>query len=80
MLLKVDWTEQHNTLVAVVGGVSTHDWEEERVLQMDVKVENILKILMENFQPKPELLPKPNQYSSRVTVMKRLGVSMDESQ
>ncbi|XP_048014028.1 potassium voltage-gated channel subfamily KQT member 1 isoform X2 [Megalobrama amblycephala] len=53
---------------------------EDKVLQMDVKVENILKILMEHFQPKPELLQKPNQYSSRVTVMKRLGVSMDESQ
>ncbi|XP_050956041.1 potassium voltage-gated channel subfamily KQT member 1 [Labeo rohita] len=53
---------------------------EDKVLQMDVKLENVLKILMEHFQPKPELLQKPNQYSSRVTVMKRLGVSMDESQ
>ncbi|XP_051975724.1 potassium voltage-gated channel subfamily KQT member 1 [Xyrauchen texanus] len=53
---------------------------EDKVLQMDLKLENILKILVEHFQSKPELLPKPNQYSSRVTVMKRLGVSMDESQ
>nr|XP_055048871.1 potassium voltage-gated channel subfamily KQT member 1 isoform X3 [Misgurnus anguillicaudatus] len=52
---------------------------EDKVLQMDVKLENILKILVEHFQPKPELLQKPNQYSSRVTVMKRLGVSMDET-
>lgn len=50
---------------------------EDKVLQMDVKLENILKILMEHFQPRPELLQKP---SCRVTVMKRLGVSMDESQ
>ncbi|XP_067292900.1 potassium voltage-gated channel subfamily KQT member 1 [Pseudorasbora parva] len=53
---------------------------EDKVLQMDVKLENVLKILLEHFQPKPELLQKPSQYSSRVTVMKRLGVSMDESQ
>ncbi|XP_058623297.1 potassium voltage-gated channel subfamily KQT member 1 isoform X1 [Onychostoma macrolepis] len=53
---------------------------EDKVLQMDVKLENVLKILTEHFQPKPELLQKPSQYSSRVTVMKRLGVSMDESQ
>ncbi|XP_016086213.1 potassium voltage-gated channel subfamily KQT member 1 [Sinocyclocheilus grahami] len=53
---------------------------EDKVLQMDVKLENVLKILTEHFQPKAELLQKPSQYSSRVTVMKRLGVSMDESQ
>uniref|UniRef100_A0A8C1JFT7 Potassium voltage-gated channel subfamily KQT member 1 n=2 Tax=Cyprinus carpio TaxID=7962 RepID=A0A8C1JFT7_CYPCA len=53
---------------------------EDKVLQMDVKLENVLKILTEHFQPKPELLQKPSQYSSRVTVMKRLGVSMDDSQ
>lgn len=47
---------------------------------MDVKLENVLKILTEHFQPKPELLQKPSQCSSRITVMKRLGVSMDESQ
>lgn len=47
---------------------------------MDVKLENVLKILTEHFQPKPELLQKPSEYSSRVTVMKRLGVSMDDSQ
>uniref|UniRef100_A0A8B9J4K4 Potassium voltage-gated channel subfamily KQT member 1 n=1 Tax=Astyanax mexicanus TaxID=7994 RepID=A0A8B9J4K4_ASTMX len=51
---------------------------EDKVLQMDQKVENILKILVEQFQPKPELLQKPSH--SRVTVMKRLGVSMDEGQ
>ncbi|XP_039503769.1 potassium voltage-gated channel subfamily KQT member 1-like isoform X1 [Pimephales promelas] len=51
---------------------------EDKVLQMDVKLENILKILMEHSQPKPVLLQKPSQCS--VTVMKRLGVSMDESQ
>ncbi|XP_059392624.1 potassium voltage-gated channel subfamily KQT member 1 [Carassius carassius] len=53
---------------------------EDKVLQMDVKLENVLKILTEHFQPKPELLQKPCEYSSRVTVMKRLGVSLDESQ
>uniref|UniRef100_A0A9J7XTN1 Potassium voltage-gated channel subfamily KQT member 1 n=1 Tax=Cyprinus carpio carpio TaxID=630221 RepID=A0A9J7XTN1_CYPCA len=53
---------------------------EDKVLQMDVKLENVLKILLEHFQPKSELLQKPSEYSSRVTVMKRLGVSMDESQ
>ncbi|XP_051545269.1 potassium voltage-gated channel subfamily KQT member 1 [Myxocyprinus asiaticus] len=53
---------------------------EDKVLQMDVKLENVLKILVEHFQSKPELLQKPNQYSSRITVMKRLGVSMDGSQ
>ncbi|KAL1248106.1 hypothetical protein QQF64_023482 [Cirrhinus molitorella] len=53
---------------------------DDPVLQMDMKLENVLKILMEHFQPKPEQLQKPSQYSSRITVMKRLGVSMDESQ
>ncbi|XP_016414948.1 potassium voltage-gated channel subfamily KQT member 1 [Sinocyclocheilus rhinocerous] len=53
---------------------------EDKVLQMDVKLENVLKILTAHFQPKAELLQKPSQCSSRVTVMKRLGVSMDESQ
>ncbi|KAA0724747.1 Potassium voltage-gated channel subfamily KQT member 1 [Triplophysa tibetana] len=50
-----------------------------KVLQVDVKLGNILKILVEHYQPKAELPQKPNQNSSRVTVMKRLGVSMDES-
>lgn len=53
---------------------------EDKVFQMDVKLENIQKILLEHFQPKSELLQRPSPLSSRVTVMKRLGVSMDESQ
>lgn len=53
---------------------------EDKVLQMDVKLENIQKILLEHFQPKSELLQRPSPLSSRVTVMKRLGVSMDETQ
>ncbi|XP_037398476.1 potassium voltage-gated channel subfamily KQT member 1 [Pygocentrus nattereri] len=53
---------------------------EDKVLQMDQKMENILKILVEQFQLKAELLQKPSHSHSRVTVMKRLGVSMDEGQ
>ncbi|XP_073798637.1 potassium voltage-gated channel subfamily KQT member 1 isoform X5 [Danio rerio] len=53
---------------------------EDKVFQMDVKLENIQKILLEHFQPKSELLQRPSPLSSRVTVMKRLGVSMDETQ
>lgn len=49
-----------------------------QVLDMNQKMEDILKILVEHFKPKPELLQKPAQYSSRVTVMKHMGVSMDE--
>ncbi|XP_026875768.2 potassium voltage-gated channel subfamily KQT member 1 [Electrophorus electricus] len=55
---------------------------EDKVLQIDQKVESILNILLEQFQPKPELLPKPSQSSasSSVTAMKRLGSFADESQ
>lgn len=49
-----------------------------QVLDMNQKMEDILKILVEHFKPKPELLQKPVHYSSRVTVMKHMGVSMDE--
>ncbi|KAG5274047.1 hypothetical protein AALO_G00158570 [Alosa alosa] len=49
-----------------------------QVLDMNQKMEDILKILVEHFKPKPELLQKPAHHSSRVTVMKHMGVSMDE--
>ncbi|XP_062403902.1 potassium voltage-gated channel subfamily KQT member 1 [Sardina pilchardus] len=51
---------------------------EDKVLDMNQKMEDILTILVEHFKPKPELLQKPPHYSSRVTVMKHMGVSMDE--
>ncbi|XP_063052741.1 potassium voltage-gated channel subfamily KQT member 1 [Engraulis encrasicolus] len=54
---------------------------EDKVVDMNQKMEDILKILVEQFKPRVELLPKPQQhYSSRVTVMKHMGVSMDEGQ
>lgn len=47
---------------------------------MNQKMEDILKILVEQFKPKPELLHRPALCGSRVTVMKHMGVSMDEGQ
>ncbi|XP_031420789.1 potassium voltage-gated channel subfamily KQT member 1 isoform X1 [Clupea harengus] len=53
---------------------------EDKVLEMNQKMEDILKILVEQFKPKPELLHRPALCGSRVTVMKHMGVSMDEGQ
>lgn len=43
---------------------------------MDQKMESVLQILMEQFQPKPEIKSKPSV--RRVTIQKRMGVSIDE--
>ncbi|XP_069048175.1 potassium voltage-gated channel subfamily KQT member 1 [Lepisosteus oculatus] len=54
---------------------------EDKVTQMDQKVEDILKILMEQFKPQPELLQKPSTpVSSRLSVMKRMGCTFDDGQ
>ncbi|TRY91455.1 hypothetical protein DNTS_027210, partial [Danionella cerebrum] len=52
---------------------------EEKVLQMDVKLENIHRMLSDHLQPSSELQQRPAPLSSRVTVMKRLGLSMDHT-
>lgn len=43
---------------------------------MDRKVDSVLKILMEQFPPQPELTSQPS--IRRVTIQKRKGASMDE--
>ncbi|KAG7454800.1 hypothetical protein MATL_G00263590 [Megalops atlanticus] len=53
---------------------------EDKVTQMDQKMEEVLRILQERFRPQPELLPTPSRCSSRVTVMKHLDVSVEEGQ
>ncbi|XP_034541357.1 potassium voltage-gated channel subfamily KQT member 1 isoform X1 [Notolabrus celidotus] len=49
---------------------------EDKIHQMDQKMDSVLQILMEQFQPKPEILSKPSL--RRVTIQKRMGVSIDE--
>ncbi|XP_035281149.1 potassium voltage-gated channel subfamily KQT member 1 [Anguilla anguilla] len=51
---------------------------EDKVVQMDQKMEEMLKILVEQFRPAPQAQPTPAPFTSRITVMKHLGVSMDE--
>lgn len=43
---------------------------------MDQKMDSVLRILMEQFPPKPELMSKPS--IRRVTIQKRMGASIDE--
>lgn len=43
---------------------------------MDRKMDSILRILMEQFPPKSELMAKPS--IRRVTIQKRMGGSIDE--
>ncbi|XP_035858775.1 potassium voltage-gated channel subfamily KQT member 1 isoform X4 [Sander lucioperca] len=49
---------------------------EDKVHQMDQKMDSVLRILMEQFPPKPELMSKPS--IRRVTIQKRMGASIDE--
>ncbi|XP_062277023.1 potassium voltage-gated channel subfamily KQT member 1 [Scomber scombrus] len=49
---------------------------EDKVHQMDKKMDSVLKILRDQFLPKPELTSKPS--IRRVTIQKRMGISMDE--
>ncbi|KAF1386980.1 hypothetical protein PFLUV_G00100500 [Perca fluviatilis] len=49
---------------------------EDKVHQMDQKMDSVLRILMEQFPPKPELISKPS--IRRVTIQKRMGASIDE--
>ncbi|XP_051237485.1 potassium voltage-gated channel subfamily KQT member 1 isoform X3 [Dicentrarchus labrax] len=49
---------------------------EDKVHQMDQKMDSVLQILMEQFPPKPELTSKPS--IRRVTIQKCMGVSIDE--
>ncbi|KAM3870377.1 potassium voltage-gated channel subfamily KQT member 1 [Diretmus argenteus] len=55
---------------------------EDKVLHMDQKMDSVLQMLMEQFKPKPELSPKaelsPKSSIRRVTIQKRMGISMDE--
>lgn len=43
---------------------------------MDKKMDSVLRILLEQFPPKPELTSQPS--IRRVTIQKRMGVSIDE--
>lgn len=49
-----------------------------QVHQMDKKMDSVLRILTEQFppEPEPELTSKP--FIRRVTIQKRMGVSIDE--
>ncbi|XP_071778835.2 potassium voltage-gated channel subfamily KQT member 1 [Centroberyx gerrardi] len=49
---------------------------EDKVLLMDQKMDSVLQILTEQFKPQPELTSKPS--IRRVTIQKRMGISMDE--
>ncbi|XP_042267147.1 potassium voltage-gated channel subfamily KQT member 1 isoform X8 [Thunnus maccoyii] len=49
---------------------------EDKVYRMDQKMDSVLRILREQFLPKPELKPKPS--IRRVTIQKSMGISMDE--
>ncbi|XP_070763532.1 potassium voltage-gated channel subfamily KQT member 1 [Enoplosus armatus] len=49
---------------------------EDKVHQMDQKMDSVLRILMEQFPPKPELTSKPS--IRRVTIQKCMGGSIDE--
>lgn len=43
---------------------------------MDKKMDSVLRILLEQFPPKPELTSQPS--IRRVTIQKRMGISIDE--
>ncbi|XP_051916732.1 potassium voltage-gated channel subfamily KQT member 1 isoform X1 [Hippocampus zosterae] len=49
---------------------------EDKVYQMDQKMDSVLRILSEQFRPKPELISRPS--IRRVTIQKRMGASIDE--
>lgn len=49
---------------------------EIQVHQMDKKMDSVLRVLMEQFPPRPELTSKPS--IRKVTIQKRMGVSIDE--
>ncbi|XP_031727077.1 potassium voltage-gated channel subfamily KQT member 1 isoform X1 [Anarrhichthys ocellatus] len=49
---------------------------EDKVHRMDQNMNSILRILMEQFPPKPELTSQPS--IRRVTIQKRMGISIDE--
>ncbi|XP_024865874.1 potassium voltage-gated channel subfamily KQT member 1 isoform X2 [Kryptolebias marmoratus] len=49
---------------------------EDKIHQMDRKVDAVLRILMEQFPPKPDLTSRPS--IRRVTIQKRMGASIDE--
>uniref|UniRef100_A0A8C7ZLA0 Potassium voltage-gated channel subfamily KQT member 1 n=1 Tax=Oryzias sinensis TaxID=183150 RepID=A0A8C7ZLA0_9TELE len=49
---------------------------EEKIHQMDLKMDSVLRILKEQFPPKQELTSKPS--IRRVTIQKRSGASIDE--
>ncbi|XP_054589534.1 potassium voltage-gated channel subfamily KQT member 1 [Nothobranchius furzeri] len=49
---------------------------EDKIHQMDRKMDAVLRILMEQFPPKPDLTSKPS--IRRVTIQKRMGASIDE--
>ncbi|XP_042157974.1 potassium voltage-gated channel subfamily KQT member 1-like isoform X1 [Oncorhynchus tshawytscha] len=59
---------------------------EDKMDQMSHKMEAVLKILVDQYKPKAELLqrapapPLPAPYSSRISIMRRqnMGVSLDE--
>ncbi|KAJ8373457.1 hypothetical protein SKAU_G00040370 [Synaphobranchus kaupii] len=46
----------------------------------DQKVEDVRKIPVEQFRPKPESMQEPDGFSTKVTALKRLGISMEEGQ
>lgn len=43
---------------------------------MDRKMDSVLRILLEQFPPKPELTSQPS--IRRVTIQKHMGISIDE--
>lgn len=47
-----------------------------QVHQMDRKMDSVLKILMEQFPPQPQLTSQPS--IRRVTIQKRKGTSIDD--
>ncbi|XP_030283057.1 potassium voltage-gated channel subfamily KQT member 1 isoform X2 [Sparus aurata] len=49
---------------------------EDKVHQMDQKMDAVMQVLMEQFPPKPELTSQPS--IRRVTIQKRMGASIDE--
>lgn len=49
---------------------------EDKVHRMDQKMDSVLRILMQQFPPKLELMSKPS--IRRVTIQKRMGASIDE--
>ncbi|XP_072242349.1 potassium voltage-gated channel subfamily KQT member 1 [Leuresthes tenuis] len=49
---------------------------EDKVHQMDQKMDSVLRVLAEQFPPKPELTSKPS--IRRVTIQKRTAASIDE--